>query len=143
MFRYYKDPTTGKYMSCEKIENCEECSSATECTKCKSGYELDDSTCKEKKENGDVQSNNGKDEDKENKNAKALSVGAIVLSSIAIVVSIVAIILVLLKNIIFKKSTKTIDITDSNNVKNEEAEEVVIQSNRRPIHNEPKTINIE
>ena len=143
MFRYYKDPTTGKYISCEKIENCEECSSATECTKCKSGYELDDSTCKEKKENGDVQSNNGKDEDKENKNAKALSVGAIVLSAIAIVVSIVAIILVLLKNIIFKKSTKTIDITDSNNVKNEEAEEVVIQSNRRPIHNEPKTINIE
>ena len=44
MTRYYLNNETGKYVSCSKIENCEECISSTECTGCKKGYELDNSS---------------------------------------------------------------------------------------------------
>ena len=128
--RYYKDPTTGKYISCEEITNCEECSSGTECTKCKSGYELDStSTCIEKE--------NDKDNDYDK--IKALATGAIVLGVIATVVSITAIILLFFKNILFqKRNSNIVEPTDSVNNKNDEENEVVIQPSKRNIHNQAK-----
>ena len=128
--RYYKDPTTGKYISCEEITNCEECSSGTECTKCKSGYELDStSTCIEKE--------NDKDNDYDK--IKALATGAIVLGVIATVVSITAIIFLFFKNILFqKRNSNIVEPTDSVNNKNDEENEVVIQPSKRTIHNQAK-----
>ena len=127
--RYYKDPTTSKYISCEKIENCEECSSATECTKCKNGYQLDNSICKEININAEKQN-----EDKDYDKLKGLAIGAIVLGCIATVVSILAIIFVFFKKLICKKSKK-IDGTESVNINNEEANEIVVQSSKRSIRN--------
>ena len=130
--RYYKDPTTGKYISCEKIENCEECSSSTECTKCQNGYQLDNSSCKEININDEKQNNNNKDNDY-NK-LKGLAIGAIILACLAIVASILAVVFVFFKNLIFKK-TKKIDRTDSANINNEEVDEIVVQSSKRTIKN--------
>ena len=130
--RYYKDETTGKYISCEKIENCEECSSATVCTKCKNGYQLDNSLCKDI-QNGDNKDNKD-NKDKDYDKIKGLAIGAIVLGCVAIVVSILAIIFVFFKKLIFKKPKK-IDGTDSVNIKNDENEEIVVQSSKRTIKN--------
>ena len=128
--RYYKDPSTGKYISCEEITNCEECSSGTECTKCKNGYELDSiSTCIEKEN----EKNNDYDK------IKALATGAIVLGVIATVVSITAIILMFFKNILFKKrNSNIVEPTDSVNIKNDEENGVAIQPYKRSIHNQTK-----
>ena len=50
--KYYLDLSTGKYISCNKIENCEECSSATQCNKCQNGYRLNNNICEIIIENG-------------------------------------------------------------------------------------------
>ena len=46
--KFYLDSTTGKYISCSKIENCDECSSGDACTKCLDGYKLKNSSCEKK-----------------------------------------------------------------------------------------------
>jgi hypothetical protein len=122
--KYYLDESTGKYVSCSKIENCDECTSATECTKCKSGYELgDDDKCKLS----------------DNEKTRALATGAIVLSTIAIIVSIVAIALICFKNVLFGKSaTKNSELTVNQKIEEniEQADNVVFyQPNKRSIHN--------
>ena len=126
MTRYYLNNETGKYVSCSKIENCEECISSTECTGCKKGYELDNSSCKI------IENSNEKDDD----NSKALSVAAIVLGTLGLAVSIVAIILVFFKKLC-RKSKNISDPTESQNINND-PNEIVVKSNKRSLHNEAK-----
>ena len=66
--KFYYDESTQKYLSCSKINGCEECSSSSKCTKCQNGYKLKGDSCKDKY-----------------KKMKQLSIAAIVLSSIVIV----------------------------------------------------------
>ena len=163
--KYYLDMANGKYVSCsEAIDNCEECSSETICTKCKSRYELDDtSLCKEIVKQTDIYenestennvsnesnesnqsnnnhngNNNGKDKDYDK--IKALATGGIVLGSVGTVAAIIAMIFMILKKNLFTKTTPNvvIDATNSANIANEEPNEVVVQSTRRTIHNEQK-----
>ena len=42
---YFKDSTTGKYVSCSIIDNCITCSSKTVCTKCKEGFNVNNNIC--------------------------------------------------------------------------------------------------
>ena len=124
--RYYLNSDTGKYESCQKISNCEECSSSTECTRCKSGYELDNNIC---------QKNENKNED----SYKSLAIGAIILGCFAIVISIGAIILIFLKKLFLKNSSDEVKKeTESVNIKVEEMNDIVIQTNKRSIHNDKK-----
>ena len=130
MTRYYKDPSSGKFVSCEKITGCEECSSASSCTKCKNGFELDNVSCKikvkeENKENGD------KDYDK----LKALSTGAIILGAIGAIGSILAIILIFLKKLFFSTTVKP--ESTANNL-NDDANDIIVQQKKHSIHNEIK-----
>ena len=122
--RYYLDASTGRYVSCAKIENCEECTSATECTRCKSGYELG-------KGNKCKLSNNNK--------TRALATCAIVLSTIAIVGSIVAIVLIFFKNVLFGKSaTKNGESSVNQKIEEniEDGDNIVFKNqNKRSIRN--------
>ena len=134
--KYYKDSTTGKYVSCSKIENCEECVSESECTKCISGYEINNNLCsKIEKES--------QNENKDDNKWKSIAIAAIVLGTIGTVASIVAIIMILLK-VIFKNHSKYKNNdagTDSVNLKNNEEKnenDIIIQSNKRTIHNEAR-----
>ena len=129
MTRYYLNNETGKYVSCSKIENCEECISSTECTGCKKGYELDNSSCK-------IIENNENSNEKDDDNSKALSVAAIVLGTLGLAVSIVAIILVFFKKLC-RKSKNISDPTESQNINND-PNEIVVKSNKRSLHNEAK-----
>ena len=116
MTKYYLDETTKKYISCSKIENCDECISSTECTSCKSGYEIKNSLCK--------------------KNDNSLTIAALILAIFAIIISIIAIILIFLKKILFKNTiTQNNDSVNSIKINNEE---IVIQTTKRSIHNDPK-----
>lgn len=114
MTRYYLDQTTNKYVSCSKIENCEECTSSSECTKCKDGYELSNTSC--------IKSN-----------AKSLAIAAIVLSTLAIVISIGTIFFIFFKKFFFKKNVISIEGTDEVRVNNEDPDEVVVH--KRSISN--------
>lgn len=127
--RYYLNNETGKYVSCTKIENCEECISSTECTKCKNGYELDNSSCK-------IIENKSEDDNDGDGKLKSLSIAAIVLGTVGFVVSIVAIVLVLFIKL-FKKPQNISDPTESQNINND-PNEIVVKSNKRSLHNEAK-----
>ena len=123
--KYYLDATTGKYVSCTKIENCDECSSATKCTKCVNGFEIIDNICQISKD----------------KKTKAMATAAIVLSTIAIIASIVTIVLVFFKKLIFRDNTlsKIGDATSVQNQNVEEADQICVKSNKRSIHNTVKS----
>ena len=121
--KYYLDTTTGKYVSCSKIENCDECTSATQCTKCVNGYELVNNICQISEDN----------------KTKAMATAAIVLSTIAIAASIITIVLIFFKKLLFRGSAAKGDVTTAQNVNAEEVEEVdqivIQQSGKRSIHN--------
>ena len=121
--KYYLDTTTGKYVSCSKIENCDECTSATQCTKCVNGYELVNNICQISEDN----------------KTKAMATAAIVLSTIAIAASIVTIVLIFFKKLLFRGSAAKGDVTTAQNANAEEVEEVdqivIQQSGKRSIHN--------
>ena len=132
--RYYKDPSTGKYMNCSIIDNCEECSSSTTCTKCKNGYEVNNNLCQ-------VISTQRRKEDSNNSNdkIKALSIGAIILGTFGTVISIIAILLILVKNLLNKNNIPQSETADLVKVNNEEPNEIVIQPvSKRSIHNDKK-----
>ena len=118
MLKYYFDPDIGKYVSCSKIENCEECTSKTECTKCQNGYEMKegDSICEKIKD------------------SKLMSFvkAAVALSVIAVAISI-AILLIILYNKFFSKSASVEVNTLPRNEEN--PDEIVVQSTKRSIKN--------
>ena len=118
MLKYYFDPDIGKYVSCSKIENCEECTSKTECTKCQNGYQMKegDNTCEK--------SNDSK--------LMALVRAAVALSTIAVILSII-ILLIILYNKFFAKSRPVEVDTVPGNEDNENG--VVIQTTKRSIKN--------
>ena len=130
-YKYYLNPSTGKYESCTKIENCDECKSSTECTRCQNGYELNNNLCQ-------------KIENDSNDNTKAIAIAGIVLSCMAIVVSIVTIIIIIFRRLLFRGNVEKIgDTVEIQNVNNEGANEIVVQpSRRRSIHNEVKGDNV-
>ena len=139
MTRYYLNTETGRYVSCSKIDNCEECSSSEICTKCNNGYELTNNSCLKIE-----QKNNGSDK------YKAIAIAGLVLACIGIVGTICSILLIFFKKFLCKKSsTKVSDPTDSVNLNNEENDgdknnddknNVNIHS-RRNLHNEKKDIS--
>ena len=143
--KYYLDITNGKYVSCfEAIDNCEECLSETICSKCKSRYELDDSSsCKEiikkpdinenesteniesdvnkesnerseNNQNKDNHNGNNNEKDEDYDKIKALAIGGIVLGSVGTMAAIIAIIFMILKNILFTKATPNVVIDATN-----------------------------
>ena len=116
--RYYLDENTKKYISCSKIENCEQCSSSKVCTRCKSGYELDNDSCKKYKENNN-----------------SLSLGALILGVIGTVISIIAIILYLFKNIFSKNSPSVSSHTESNSPELNNDQNINVVSSKRNIKN--------
>ena len=118
MLKYYYDQDIGKYVSCSKIENCEECTSKTECTKCQNGYQMKegDNTCEK--------SNDSK--------LMALASAAVALSTIAVALSI-AILIIILYNKFFAKSRPVEIETIPGNEDNENG--VVIQTTKRSIKN--------
>jgi len=118
MLKYYFDPDIGKYVSCSKIENCEECTSKTECTKCQNGYQMKegDKVCKESTDS----------------KLMALVRAAVALSTIAVLLSI-AILIIILYNKFFSKSSSSEIATVPSNEDNENV--VVVQSTKRSIKN--------
>jgi len=129
ILKYYLDPNTGKYVSCTKIENCEECTSATQCTKCQDGYKFNNGKCEEMKEENDY-----------NK-IKALAIAGVILGTLALIVAIFAVLLVLFKNKLFRPNNMhnlTEEINNDVKVLNEPEEIVVTKTNKRSIHNEVK-----
>ena len=118
MLKYYFDPDIGKYVSCSKIENCEECTSKTECTKCQNGYQMKDgdNVCKESTDS----------------KLMALVRAAVALSTIAVLLSI-AILIIILYNKFFSKSSSSEIATVPSNEDNENV--VVVQSKKRSIKN--------
>ena len=120
--KYYLDPTTGKYSSCSTISNCEECTSSTQCNKCQTGYILNNNIC---------ELNENKDNDK----VKAMATAGVVLGTLSMAISIGILLLFLIKKIFVKNN-----IPDMQNIINNEeikpTDAVIIQSNRRSIHNE-------
>jgi len=131
--RYYKDPSTGKYMNCSIIDNCEECSSSTTCTKCKNGYEVNNNLCQV------ISTQKRKEESNNNDKIKALSIGAIILGTFGTVISIIAIVLILVKNLLNKNNIPQSETADLVKVNNEEPNEIVIQPvSKRSIHNDKK-----
>ena len=118
MLKYYFDPDIGKYISCSKIENCEECTSKTECTKCQNGYQMKegDNICEK--------SNDSK--------LMSLVRAAVALSTIAVVLSIIILLLILYNKFFSKSSPREID-TVPGNEDNENG--VVIQTTKRSIKN--------
>jgi len=131
--RYYKDPSTGKYMNCSIIDNCEECSSSTTCTKCKNGYEINNNLCQV------ISTQKRKEESNNNDKIKALSIGAIILGTFGTVISIIAIVLILVKNLLNKNNIPQSETADLVKVNNEEPNEIVVQPiNKRSIHNDKK-----
>ena len=119
--KYYLDPITLRYVSCSKIENCEECSSSTQCLKCKSGFKLNNSLC-EKDENKDKY--------------KAIAIAALIISIIALIG--VGIILLLLLRNIFSRSPNLVT-SATNEFNGEEVESIEVKKKKRSIHNEVKT----
>ena len=128
ILKYYLDPNTGKYVSCTKIQNCEECTSASQCTKCQDGYKFNNNICEEIKEDNDY-----------NK-IKALATAGVILGTLALIVAIFAVLLVLFKNKLFRPSNMHNITEEINDVKvlNEPEEIVVAKKNKRSIHNEVK-----
>ena len=128
ILKYYLDPITGKYVSCTKIENCEECTSASQCTKCQDGYKFNNNKCEEIKEENDY-----------NK-IKALATAGVILGTLALIVAIFAVLLVLFKNKLFRPNNMHNLTEEINDVKvlNEPEEIVVSKKNKRSIHNEVK-----
>ena len=129
--KYYLDLSTGKYISCNKIENCEECSSTTQCNKCQNGYRLNNNICEIIIENGG--------------DYKALAIGAIILSCIAIL-GIIAILLILLKKgILMIKPNRTNNSKIETKINNDDIlanpEEIAVKSSKRSIHNTIKENN--
>ena len=136
-FKYYYDDSSGKYLSCNNIDNCIECSSSTACTKCKNGYKLDGSSCTN-----------------EIKKIKRLGIAAVVLSSIVIVVEIVLLVLYLLNKIsifggkqILHNTTRNVDKSLQSDVEN--VQEVNLEKsapnddqNSVAVHNEHKRKSI-
>jgi hypothetical protein len=118
MLKYYFDPDIGKYISCSKIENCEECTSKTECTKCQNGYQMKegDNICEK--------SNDSK--------LMSLVRAAVALSTIGVVLSIIILLLILYNKFFSKSSPREID-TVPGNEDNENG--VVIQTTKRSIKN--------
>jgi hypothetical protein len=119
--KYYLDPITLRYVSCSKIENCEECSSSTQCLKCKSGFKLNNSIC-EKDENND--------------NYKAIAIAALIISIIALI-GIGVIFLLLLRTNFFRRPNL---ITTTTNEFNDDAEveSIEVKKKKRSIHNDIK-----
>ena len=129
ILKYYLDPNTGKYVSCTKIENCEECTSASQCTKCQDGYKFNNNICEEIKEENDY-----------NK-IKALATAGVVLGVLALIVAIGAVLLVLFKNKLFRPNNLhnlTEEVNNEVNVLNQPEEIVINKKNKRSIHNEEK-----
>ena len=118
--KYYLDPITLRYVSCSKIENCEECSSSTQCLKCKSGFKLNNSLC-EKDENKDKY--------------KAIAIAALIISIIALIG--VGIILLLLLRNIFSRSPNLVT-SATNEFNGDEVESIEVKKKKRRIHNEVK-----
>ena len=127
MTKYYLDDATSRYISCSKIENCEECTSSTKCTRCNSGYEVNNNKCQS------IKNNNNNDN-----NTKDLATAAIILSTFGIVISIVAIVLIFLKKLLFKTTPPQNEATESVKINNEEPNEITVHKNQRTIHNEPR-----
>ena len=119
MIKYYFEPDIGKYVSCSKIENCEECTSKTECTKCQNGYQMKegDKIC-EKSSDSQLMS---------------LVRAAVALSTIAVVISIGILLLILYNKFFSKSSPAEIDTVSPNDNNNEN--DVVIQNTKRSIKN--------
>ena len=95
-------------------------------------------------ESNGLAGNNGAGENKEGnvnkgKDDNALSIAAIILGTIGTIASIFAIIFMIFKNIFFNKSLRVSDATVPSNVNGENNNEIYIQTNRRTIHNEPKS----
>ena len=128
ILKYYLDPITGKYVSCNKIQNCEECTSASQCTKCQDGYKFNNNICEEIKEENDYEK------------IKALATAGVILGTLALIVAIFAVLLVLFKNKLFRPSNMHNLTEEINDVKvlNEPEEIVVAKKNKRSIHNEVK-----
>ena len=131
MTRYYLNTETGRYVSCSKIENCEECSSSEICTRCNSGYELNNNSCQKIE-----QKNDGNDK------YKAIAIAGLVLGCVGIVGTICSILLIFFKKLLCKKSSsKASDATESVNPNNEQNDndknDVDIHS-RRNLHNVKK-----
>ena len=129
--KYYLDPITGKYVSCNKIENCDECSSASQCSKCQDGYKLNNNICEIIIENGG--------------NYKVLAIVAIILSCIAIL-GVIAILLLLIKKGIFKAKSNKTDTSIIINKENDDdilskKDEVNLNNKKRSIHNTVKVNN--
>ena len=131
MTRYYLNTETGRYVSCSKIENCEECSSSEICTRGNSGYELNNNSCQKIE-----QKNDGNDK------YKAIAIAGLVLGCVGIVGTICSILLIFFKKLLCKKSSsKASDATESVNPNNEQNDndknDVDIHS-RRNLHNVKK-----
>jgi len=120
--KYYLDPITLRYVSCSKIENCDECSSLTQCLKCKSGFKLNNSIC-EKDENNDKY--------------KAIAIAALIISIIALI-GIAVILLLLLRNNFFR-SPNLITTTTNEFNGDMDIETIDVKKKKRSIHNEVKT----
>ena len=109
--KYYFNTETGRYVSCSKIENCEECSSGEICTKCNSGYEINNNSCQII-------------EQKKDDKYKAIAIAGLVLGCIGIVGTIISILLIFFKKLLLKKfRSKGNDTTDSASLKIEKNEE--------------------
>ena len=125
LLRYYLDPDTGKYISCSKINNCEECSSSSECTKCKDGYQLNNNEC----------------EIIENKDKyKGVAIAALVLSIISLIGLGALFVILFIKGIFANKNINNFNSNEQDNEINKisEQEEVNVSPKKRSIHNDAK-----
>jgi hypothetical protein len=123
--KYYLDQITGRYISCSKIENCDECSSATQCLKCEIGFILSNSICVK---------------DENDSKYKAIATSALIISVFSFA-GVVFIILLLLKRGGFFGGNKLIqNTTNANNdaENNNDIQSDVVKIKKRSIHNEPK-----
>ena len=126
LLRYYFDPYTGRYIRCNKIQNCEECSSSSECTKCQNGYQLNNNICEI------IENNNDK--------YKGLVISALILSIISMIGVGVLLIMLLRKGIFTKTKNNNYYTTEQDNEANKinDQNEINIMPKKRSIHNEAK-----
>jgi len=112
---FYKDETTGNYISCSIIDNCITCSSSTTCTSCQNGFKINSNNICEKINDSDDDS--------------GLSTGAIIGIVIGCVafLALIALLVYYLYNKFFAKSNNTIEVkpqkTDGIIVNEEEKQE--------------------
>ena len=137
--KYFYNSTLGKYISCSKLENCDECTSEETCTRCINGYQSQEGKCKKI----EIQQIERKDEDKDHDNLLPLAIAGIVLGAIAIV-GVILIVIYIIWDKFFKKkninnmntNTDVVEFKNSPSENNLDNEEIVVESKKkRSIHN--------